>query len=199
MFVKPARGVTLIELVVTLAVFGILFLLAVPSMSLWIRNSQVRTVTEGLQNGLRLAQNEAARRNRQVVFSLTNATPALNAVAAETGRSWSLQALPLMAGGEDAQFIQGGALGDVASGVTVTGPAAICFNPLGRLIAAPSSRTGVAADCLVDAANPTRSFDVSLPGSDRPLRVTVSIGGQVRMCDPARTQSSTQPDGCPAA
>ena len=43
------------------------------------------------------------------------------------------------------------------------------------------------------------NYDVSLPGSDRPLRVTVSMGGQVRMCDPARTQSATQPDGCPAA
>jgi type IV fimbrial biogenesis protein FimT len=198
MFVKSARGVTLVELVVTLAVFGILFMLAAPSVALWIRNSQVRTVAEGLQNGLRLAQNEAARRNRQVVLSLTNAAPALNVAAAENGRSWSLQALSLMAGGADAQFIQGGALADVASGVTVAGPAAICFNPLGRLIAAPSSRTGVAQDCVVDADNPTRTFDVSLHGSDRPLRVTVSLGGQVRMCDPSRTQSATQPDGCPA-
>jgi type IV fimbrial biogenesis protein FimT len=199
MFVTSVRGVTLIELVVTLAVFGLLFVLSAPSVTLWIRNSQVRTVAEGLQNGLRLAQNEAARRNRQVVFSLTNATPALNAVAAENGRSWSIQALPLMTGGADAQFIQGGALGDVASGVMVAGPSAICFNPLGRLVAAPSSRTGVSEDCLVNAANPTRTFDVSLLGADRPLRVVVSIGGQVRMCDPARTQSATQPDGCPAA
>jgi type IV fimbrial biogenesis protein FimT len=28
--------------------------------------------------------------------------------------------------------------------------------------------------------------------------VLVSLGGQVRLCDPARTLSASAPDGCPA-
>jgi type IV fimbrial biogenesis protein FimT len=39
---------------------------------------------------------------------------------------------------------------------------------------------------------------VELAGADRPLQVQIKLGGQVRMCDPARTLSATQPDGCPA-
>jgi hypothetical protein len=55
------------------ALAGYLLLgLAAPSFSQWTRNAQVRTVTDALQSGARLAQAEAVRRNRQVVFFLTN-------------------------------------------------------------------------------------------------------------------------------
>jgi len=75
-----ARGFTLIEFVTTIAVMCALMLLAMPSMSTWIGSSKIRTVADSLQNGLRLAQTEALRRNRQMVFSLINeANPQLAA------------------------------------------------------------------------------------------------------------------------
>jgi type IV fimbrial biogenesis protein FimT len=55
----------------------------------------------------------------------------------------------------------------------------VSFSGLGRLT------TGSAA-VTIDLANP--------PNSDRPLRVTVSTGGRIRMCDPAFP--ATDPQGC---
>ncbi len=195
-----ARGFTLIELMVGLVLLGILIGLGLPSFTAWIRNSQVRTVAEATQNGVRLAQAESVRRNRTVVFSLTNATPASGATAVAGGRNWSTQTVPLLTG-EPVEFIRGGMLADVASGVVITAvtdtatPAAvnaICFNSNGRL-AAPASPGVPNAVC---AATPVR-FDFTQTNADRPLRVTVAVGGQVRICDPNRPAlSPTSPDGC---
>ena len=187
------RGFTLVELMIAFALVGMLLALGVPSFTAWIRNAQVRSVSEGLQNGIRLAQAEAVRRNRVVVFSLTNGTPALNSTAVANGKNWALQTVAQF-GGESASFVQGGALGDVASSVAVAGPAAICFNSNGRLAAVLAANTGVpGATCSVADS----TYNVTLSSADRPLRVTVGLAGQVRMCDPNRpTLASGAADGC---
>jgi len=189
-----ARGFTLVELVVTLTLLGLLLALGLPSFTTWIANSQVRTVAESLQDGIRVTQAEAVRRNRQVVLSFTNATPALNAAAAAGGKNWSVQTVARL--DEAAEFIRGGLMADVASSVAITGnPAssAICFNSSGRL-ATNASATGVPGAACAAAAT---AFTVDKTNSDRPLRVNVAVGGQVRMCDPNRPAlSTTSPDGC---
>ena len=190
---RAAPGFTIIELMVTITLLGILFGLAMPSFMAWIANSQVRTVAEALQNGIRTAQAEAVRRNRQVVLSFTNATPALNATAVANGKNWSLQTVPSL-GDTTADYLQGGAMADVASTTTITsGVSAICFNANGRLVT-NTSPGPAGASCT---ASPT-TFSVTQPNADRNLNVLVQIGGQLRMCDPHRpTLSSTSPDGCP--
>jgi len=148
-----------------------------------------------LHAGVRLAQSEAVRRNRTMVFSLTNVPPALNAAAAANGKNWSVQTATLQFGTTTSEFVQGGALADVADGVTITGPIAICFNANGRLTAMTAANTGVTGSCDVTG----RTYDVAVTNADRPLRVTVGLAGQVRLCDPKRpAQSDTTPDGCPA-
>jgi type IV fimbrial biogenesis protein FimT len=201
----PARhaalGFTLVELAVTFAVLAILTLLAVPSFTDWIRNSQVRSAADAMQNGLRLAQAEAVRRSRLVVFSLTAGQPGLNVAAVANGSNWSIQAAPV-AGIDDAslQFVQGGAFGDAVAGVTIAGPASICFNAEGRLVAGGTGLAGV--NCAAPAEGGSIDYDLSRAaaqlrqGSDRPLKVRVALGGQVRMCDPAKALSATNPDGC---
>ena len=194
------RGFTLIELIVAITLLGVLVALSLPSFTAWIRNSQVRTVSEALQTGVRTAQAEAVRRNRQVVLTFTEATPALNATAVSGGKNWSLQSVAQF--GETAtdatRYIGGGALADVASGVSIVdhagvGISAICFNSNGRLVTNPSP--GVSgADCTAVVT----AFDISQTNADRPLRVIVQIGGQLRICDPKRPAlSATTPDGCP--
>lgn len=190
------RGFTLIELLVTISLLALLLGLAGPAFTLWTRNAQVRSVSDALQNGARLAQAEAVRRNRQTVFFLTDGTGCDNALtAAVNGRFWSVRTVSLLAG-EGAETVQCGNLADRAGGVTINGPAAICFNSAGRQTANAAPAVGSGVTCTLDATG-VSTYNLTASGSDRPLRVLVTLGGQVRLCDPARTLSATNPDGCP--
>ena len=202
-----ARGFTLIELLVTITLLGILVTLSIPSFTGWIRNSQIRTVADALQTGLRTAQAESVRRNRQVVMFFTEDEPALNVVPVThpqtdaapvlNGKRWVLQAIGQF--GEPSEYITGGKLSDVASNIAISNDQAakaICFNSAGRLATtgAGPSGTKVAAACQ----SVITTFSVGTSADDRPLNVIVQLGGQLRMCDPKRpAMSSASPDGCP--
>ena len=67
-----ARGFTLVELMIALAILGTLIMLALPSMVTWIQNTQIRTAAEGMYAGLTLARSEALRRNTTVRFQLVD-------------------------------------------------------------------------------------------------------------------------------
>lgn len=176
---RPTRGFTLVELMITITVLSILVLAAAPSLRLWIFNTRVRSAAEVLQNGLRLAQSEAVRQSRQIEFT-------------RTGSNWAAQIVPNASDAARATTVVGGGpLAGSTEGVTVTnGPASLCFSSLGNLVVNTATPSGGA--CAVGAA----VFDIAHASSDRPLRVQVSINGRVRMCDPARTLSATNPDGC---
>lgn len=194
------RGFTLIELIVAITLLGLLVTLAIPSFTSWIRNSQIRTVAEALQTGVRAAQAEAVRRNRQVVMWFTDGDPAAGGTPVAGGKNWGLQTVPQF--GETAEYLTGGKLADIASSVSIANDMAsnaICFNSAGRLIA-NASATGISgADCQIPAPPlSAATFNITLAGADRPLRVLVQFGGQLRMCDPNRpTMSPNSPDGCP--
>lgn len=189
------RGFTLIELMVTITLLALLLGLAAPAFSTWTRNAQVRSVSDTLQSGLRLAQAEAVRRNRQVVFFLTDTKDcATSAASAANGAYWQIRTVALM-NGEATQALQCGVLNDVADRVSITGPRALCLNSMGRQVA--NAAPGVTGATCTLSNTGASLYDVAASGSDRSLRVSVSLGGQVRMCDPARAQSATSPDGCP--
>ena len=195
-----AHGFTLIELMVAIALLGLLITLSIPSFTSWIRNSQIRTVAEALQTGVRAAQAESVRRNRQVVMWFTNGDPSTGSAPAVGGKNWGLQTVAQF--GETAEYITGGKLADIASAVSVANDMssnAICFNSAGRLVANPSATGIIGADCQVPASPATAAtFNITLTGADRPLRVLVQLGGQLRMCDPNRpAMSPSTPDGCP--
>jgi type IV fimbrial biogenesis protein FimT len=169
------HGITIIELMVAITVLALLIGFGVPSYSTWMANSQIRNAAESLQNGLRLAQAEAARRNTQVDLVLTDDAPTSATVTAlATGRSWVVR-VP----GTTPELIQGKPAGEGGQSVQVASDAAtISFSGLGRLIPGSAAVT----------------IDLTNAAGNRPLRVTASLGGRVRMCDPAF--ASTDPRGC---
>jgi type IV fimbrial biogenesis protein FimT len=196
----------MIEMAVTMTIFAILVLLGIPSMTTWIRNNKVRTVTDSLQTGLRLAQTESLRRSRQVVFSLTNSTTptVIPLPAVANGVSWAIYTVPSMTDGSEVPtFIQSGVMSNASANVTVNsnGVAAICFNAVGRLVANAGANviavTG-GASCVQPTigAPPVQQFDITTLGADRPLQVNLGLGGQIHMCDPNVTLSDAHPEGC---
>ena len=181
---------------VTIGLLALLMKMAAPGFAEWVANSRVRSVSDALQNGVRTAQVEAVRRNRQVVFFLSEAAACTNAdTSAANGRHWQIRTVPLTAG-DPVVAVQCGTLTDTAPGVRITGPRAICFNSAGRQIANAAPGPGGAA-CALAADGAASRYDVSSSNSLRPQRVLVALGGQVRQCDPGRVLGAGVPDGCP--
>lgn len=62
------HGVTLVELMITLAVLAILLAVAVPSMREFTANNRLMAIKSGFASALSLARTEAAKRSRMVVL-----------------------------------------------------------------------------------------------------------------------------------
>jgi type IV fimbrial biogenesis protein FimT len=190
---SASRGFSIIELMVAVALLALLLGMAAPAFGTWIRNAQTRTVTEALLNGARLAQAEAGRRQRQVVFFRTASNNCDNTVMADTGgTNWVIRTVPIVAG-DAVQTVQCGQLAEAGDGVAITGATALCFSGIGRLSANADPGIG-GATCTIPSTTLT-SYIVSHPQGNRNLRVQISIAGYARMCDPARALS-TAVDGC---
>jgi type IV fimbrial biogenesis protein FimT len=198
---KAASGFTLIEMSIALTIFGILVAATLPTMRTWIMNAKVRATADALQNGVRLAQAESLRRSRQVVFALTNSsTPQTGTfTATANGNYWAIMTIPAMTDGSEAPaFVESGVLNATTSAnVQITGPAGICFNSMGRLVANNSTGvSGVTCSAPTVGTPPKTIYQIALTGADHPLEIEVALGGQVHMCDPSQTLSSTNPYGC---
>lgn len=200
MSLRHRQGFSLIELMVTITVLSILILLAIPNYRDWILNTHVRNAAESVQNGLRLARNEAVQRGTNVRFQLTSssngadwticivpvATPQASDCAGSTA---FVQSFVAAAGATDVQV---GTTTSIATAATYTTalsggvPAGITFNALGRPVDFALS-TGAASVVRIDAKG--------TPAGSRRLVTTVSAGGQVRMCDP-QLSLSVSPQGC---
>jgi type IV fimbrial biogenesis protein FimT len=170
-------------------------------MSTWLQNSQVRTAAEGVISGLNLARSEALRRNTTVRFQFTTTLTASCALST-TGKNWVVsQADPTglcnVAPSETTapQIIQAKSSveGTTNAVITATGGSQFSFNGLGR-------STGAGNMTAIDVTNTTggacQGADGIGGGPIRCLRVQISSGGQVRMCDPAVT-ATTDPRYCP--
>ncbi len=64
-----AQGFTLVELLITLVIVGILTAIAVPSFTNMINNNRAVGATENLAATLRVAQMEAVKRHRNIVVA----------------------------------------------------------------------------------------------------------------------------------
>ncbi|NDY92084.1 pilus assembly FimT family protein [Ideonella livida] len=192
---RPA-GFTLVELMVTLAVAALMLAMAVPAASQWVANARLRAVAETAQNAVRLAQAEAVRRSRSAGYLLTADVPSTSAVPQADGGRWAV--LLMVRDGEasvDDPFLRGGT--EAASqGVTVTGPALLCFNALGQRSTLTAAENGLGADCESPSGSDPVTYTFTASGASRSLAVQVGLGGEVRLCDPSQSLASGQVEGC---
>ncbi len=188
---------TLIELMIGIAIMGILLMLGMPSISQWLSNSQIRTAAEATLNGLQLARGEAVRRNTNVRFQLVSSLTSGCAVST-TGTHWVVSlADPAgrcdVAPSETAapQTIQKRDGAETAKAeLTATGAGVVTFTGTGR----PS---GGAYMTQVDIANSTGGVceHVTAGSPMRCLRILITSGGRIKMCDP-KVSDATDPRIC---
>ena len=184
-YVIPQRGFSIVELAVVIAIIGIVMGVALPMYQTWIRNTQIRTAAESIQNGLQLARATAAQRNTQVEFIFTSTAPIsanVTAAASVAGDNWLIRIVDTTATN---RFVQGRAVTEGSRNVQITKPqASYIFTSLGRLTTTPVS--------------PIVVTDSALSASDvRTLNVQVDVGGNIRMCDPKLTLTKpSDPQAC---
>lgn len=190
-----ARGVTLIELAIGLAILAILVTLALPNFSIFLHNTQIKNAAETTLAGLTLARNEAVRRNASVRFQLmsdlTNgcepSATALNWVVSAGDATGLCATAP---GVDPPGIIQSKAAAEGSRNVTVDagGNAVLVFNALGRV-------TNVAGGVKIDLRNPTGGtceHEDATNGTMRCLRVEVSTAGAAKICDPKVAPTDTR-------
>jgi type IV fimbrial biogenesis protein FimT len=212
----PQLGLNLIEVMISLAVLGILIGLGAPGFVEWLQNQQIRAAAEATLNGLQVARGEAVRRNTPVRFALVSdlsSTCVLSAdsITAPVSVSWVVslgdptskcdtKANP--ADPANPQIVQSrtsaeGSPNAVATSVFVPSPPAgpvpqaastVTFAALGNVIA---NADGTPSINKIDLTNNKIGPDVR-----RPLRLVINAGGSIRMCDPSLAASDTR--GCPA-
>lgn len=214
------RGFNLIEVMITLAVIGVLLTLGFPAFTEFLQNQQIRSAAEGALNALQVARAEAVRRNAPVRFQfvsdLTSGCTLVNfndpTLGTPTQVNWVVSladptGLCDAAANTDpaspAPWIvqkKYGAAGFPNAQVTAvfepSPPAAptpsqattVTFGGLGNVIA---NADGTPSIVRIDVGNP-----VAASSSSRPLRIVVSGGGSIKMCDPVLPTSD--PRSCPA-
>ena len=75
------KGFSLIELVVAIAIMGVIMSLGLPALTTYSRNLKLRAAAESFMAGLQLARGEAVRLNSSVELILTNSAPVPDAGA----------------------------------------------------------------------------------------------------------------------
>ncbi len=173
---SPA-GFTLIELMVSLSIAALLIVLATPSYSVWLADSQIRAGAQTVAGGLRFAQAEAIKRNENVQLVLDSTTKSGGWTAQlVSAKAPALQTGLFQEGADRAQFT-----------TTPAGDNTVTFNGLGQI--APINEDGSAPFVRVDVEIPSVS-------DSRDLRVLVGNGlTGIKICDPK--WPSTDPKGCP--
>ncbi|MER2624327.1 MAG: GspH/FimT family pseudopilin [Accumulibacter sp.] len=186
---KTWRGFSLVELLVGMAILGVLLAIAMPAFSNWLRNARVRTAAESVQNGLQLARAEAVRRNTTIRFQLVDTTDDSCALST-AGPNWVVSFDPPVGACATPpsdtvapRIIQSRSGAEGSSATTLTADqSTLVFNSLGRT-------TG---NVVIDVASATGELCLVDGGPIRCLRIMVSLGGQIRMCDLALAVGDAQ-------
>ncbi|OIR04948.1 fimbrial protein precursor [mine drainage metagenome] len=173
-------GFSLVELMVGIAIMAILVTLGMPSYNAWIHNTRVRTGAESIQNGLQLARAEAVKHNTKVEFEL------------DANSGWTVGCVVPVEPDCPSVIQQRTASDGSSTDVTVvTIPAdsdTVVFNNLGTV---STDATDPVPFTQVDLSSATLSV-----ADSRPLRVTIGVGGNTRMCDPSTTLAASDPRKC---
>ncbi|BBL75094.1 GspH/FimT family pseudopilin [Methylomagnum ishizawai] len=176
------HGVTLIEIIIGLVIASSLLMLGTVGFRDWTQNARIRAEAESVRSGLQLARVAAVQVNGPVRFQFTTSVDD-ECVLSATGVYWVVS--------------QANPAGQCAN--TNANPPGIFQVGGGDMDGATNAALNSDQNTLVftgtgqTQGNTTMTINISNSlgtcrakgGTLHCLRVTVSTGGQIRMCDPA--------------
>jgi len=204
---KTARGHTLIELMIGLAIMGSLLAIGIPSMSNWMLSNRARSASDFYAEGLGLARRQAIVHNARsrlvlspnldngqldwqvdICFPTPN-TPCNAGIGAWSTVDAAAQGDPEGAGGFKSVFRSSQALPNssvLLPSVLPEGSSAVYFTELGWV------------DTTIDGhlsrirLMPATGYEKSVPD----VAVVVTLAGMASKCDPTKTGTDSR--ACPA-
>lgn len=198
-------GLTLLEVMVVVAIVAILAAIGVPSFRDWIQNGQIRNASESIQNGLRIAKTEAIKRNTLIRFQLTTSVDSACALST-SGSSWVVsfdnpaglcanaafnEGYPAAdaANNPAPRILQISSSADGAKNASITSTQnSVAFNAIGRVSPTPAN------EISINISNAVGGACAADGGAMKCLRILISAGGQIRLCEPAQIGISAR--GC---
>jgi type IV fimbrial biogenesis protein FimT len=198
------RGFSIIELLITLVVLGVLIALAAPAFNEWMQNQQIRAAAEATLNSLQSARGQAIGRNVNVSFQFTTDLTS-GCAPAPIGAGIYIKSVSWVVSSGDptnscdkqitdtppGPVILKGLGGEGTPNAMLTtepgGATTVTFTPLGGITSNPDGSNAMTA---LTVSNPSIN-----PTSVRPLKVVINPGGTTRMCDPSVTAPDTR--ACP--
>ena len=172
---RLAKGFSLVEVLIGVAIIGVVMTIALPSFNEWIKNVRIRSAAEAVLAGVQTARSEAIRRNAPVAFTLLPTADAtllwrVGCVIVTATCPASIHTRPLSEGGATAVSFDAGA------------DTLLCFESFGRIPISPP--LPLPPGCPPGAAATWNVESSDSYSGERPLRILVDVGGASRVCDP---------------
>lgn len=204
------RGFTLIELMVALAIFGFLIMLAGPQLSRFLASSQVRNGAEAVYNGVQKTQTTAIGGNAQSRFVLNaaddvggweilttdpsdNSEPAPNPSAPCVAPSGPASINPVQL------FCKKDGARDVRFTPTPNDATQITFDGLGRMQCNADGSANLQRVDITDPNNVGRALRVCITNQQLPACPGSApiAASQIKLCDP--NAAAGEPQACPTS
>lgn len=173
---NPDHGFSLLELVIAIAILGILAATGIPKMSGWIQSANVKSAAEFYTEGLRLARVEAVRRNSGSRFQIN--VPDTNGWSVDWCQPTTVA--PCITGSgtwTNVYTRAGAAYNNVLLTVCPGGAAEVIFSPVGWV----NTQGNAPVSALrIDSPNNTVNS----------AQLEINLSGVVGRCDPSVTNVS---------
>ncbi len=188
----PARGFTMVELMIGISIVAIVMAIGTPSFTTYLQGSKLASAAQSYLSGVQLARAEAIRRNQPVQFVLTDLpiAPNIQNVAGlnnPNGRNWLVRVLnPVTATFdlvEAKSALEGSYTSTGVPSITVIGAATAPVVFDGTLSFNGFGATTAVATYTLDLQNPNGGTCAPV-GPMRCPRIRVAAGGQAHLCDP---------------
>lgn len=192
------QGINLIEVMVTIAIASVIFLLSMSSFQTMMAGTRTKAAAESIMNGLRFAKSEAIKRNAPMRFQLVS-TLANNCVYSTNSALWVVTQTDQLATG-DAESNCGKSSSDATNPIALKSPGGdfptvqvdsngasiVTFNTLGLVL--PN----------MGGADSLTQIDVTSTVADAtPWRVIISSGGSLKLCNAGDEIAAGSPLKCP--